>query len=631
MMAWLKSFTLAPQFLWFLWLLPVIVILYLLKLRRTEAVISSTMLWMKSLQDLTANSPFQKLRKNLLLLLQLLIILLAVFALARPYAKMEGLSGSHYCLVIDHSASMQTLEGEDGKTRLELAKEKALELIDNLERGDKAMVVSFSENAEVKCEMTDDDYRLRAAINSIEPHDTRSNIRDVMMMAASLSPDNPDIPSTMPDLQLILLSDGQITDLEDIGARARDVVFQKIGETSYNAGVVALSMRENDSQDEMHQTLVSLYNAHFEVIETTLTLYLNDSAIGVEEVQLAPEGMTDTVFQHPDFQEGMMRVELDLDDRLAVDNQAWMTIQPAQVIKVLLVSDTNSSNSFYLKRALGVISDVELSEMSPSAYQTIEGYDLTIFDGFAPEILPQGSSVYINAFPKLEGLLPGEVIEAPPILGVDRKHPVMRYLSPENVGIGSATQFAVPPGSFELMTTNGTPLIADVSRNARQLLIIGFDISDSDWPLKLSFPLFMQNVVNWVPRTSTSAQQFVQSGTPIEFAAQDNESELSIKKPDGITSNIVVAPTHPVYYGDTALVGAYSVSQGESRYSIAVNLSSIEESNIKPSDTLSFGRGTIQATQKPLRTTREFWPILVLIALIILQFEWWIYSKRAWI
>lgn len=631
MTTWLKSFILAPQFLWLLWLLPVVIILYLLKLRRTEAVISSTMLWMKSLQDLTANSPFQKLRKNLLLLLQLIILFLAIVALARPYAKMEGLSGSHYCLVIDHSASMQTIEGENGDSRLDLAKEKALELIDNLERGDKAMIVSFSENAEVKCEMTDDDYRLRAAINSIEAHDTRSNIRDVMMMAASLSPDNPDVPSTMPDLQLILLSDGQITDLDEIGARARDVVFQKIGETTYNAGVVALSMRESEVQDDMQQTLVSVYNAHNEAIDTTLTLYLNDSAIGIEEIQLAPNGMTDTVFGHPDFQEGMMRVELDLVDRLEVDNQAWMTIQPAQVIKVLLVSNTNSSNSFYLKRALALNPEVELSEISPDAYQTIEGFDLTIFDGYVPDVLPQGTSVYINVFPSVEGLVPGEDIEAPPILGVDRKHPVMRYLSPENVGIGSATQFTVPPGSFELMTTNGTPLIADISRNARQMLVIGFDISNSDWPLKLSFPLFIQNVVNWVPRKSTADQQFVQSGTPIEFSAQREETDLTIQKPNGEKNNLVISPTHPVYYGDTALVGSYVVHKGDSEYDIAVNLGSVQESNIAPSDTLSFGRGTIQSTQKPLRTTREFWPILVLVALIILQLEWWIYSKRAWI
>ena len=195
-----SQYLLAPQFLWFLLIAPAIIILYLLKLRRTEAVVSSTMLWMKSLKDLTANAPFQRLRRNLLLLLQLIILFLAVAALSRPFLQVDGMTGSHYCLVIDHSASMQTME--NGRTRLALAKEKALELIDTLEDGDKAMVVAFAENAIVQSEMSDDIQRLRAAVRAIAPTDTRSNIRDVMMIAASLAPDNPDIPATIPDFTI---------------------------------------------------------------------------------------------------------------------------------------------------------------------------------------------------------------------------------------------------------------------------------------------------------------------------------------------------------------------------------------------------------------------------------------------
>ena len=112
-----------PAFLWFLAVLPVILILYLLKLRRTEVVISSTLLWLKSLQDLTANAPFQRLRKNLLLLLQLLIALALALALARPYLRAEMLPGQYICLLIDRSASMQTQE--KAGTRLDLARESA--------------------------------------------------------------------------------------------------------------------------------------------------------------------------------------------------------------------------------------------------------------------------------------------------------------------------------------------------------------------------------------------------------------------------------------------------------------------------------------------------------------------------
>lgn len=625
----LSSFLLAPQFLWFLLLIPVVVALYLLKLRRTEAVISSTMLWMKSLKDLTANAPFQRLRRNLLLLLQLIILILAIGALSRPFLKVEGMTGSHYCLVIDHSASMQTKEGN--KTRLDLAKEKAIDLIDSLDSGDKVMVVAFAENAEVKIEMSDDTQRLRAAIRDIKPTDTRSNIRDVMMIAASLAPDNPDLPATIPDLQLILLSDGRLTDLDEVGARARDVTYHKIGEETFNVGIIGVRLRKNETDGAPAQTLVSVFNAHDEEIETTLTLYLNDSVIGVEEVSLNPQSTSDVVFEHPDFAEGVILVELDEEDALVLDNRAWMAIAPATTKKVLLVTEPNSSNAYYLKRALALNSEVELSEISPAAYQTTEQFELTIFDSYVPEVLPPGSSVFFNELPKLDGLVTTGSLESPPILSVERNHPVMRYLNPENVGITRTTTFSVPQGSKTLLTTRGSPLIADVSRDGRQLLVVGFNISESDWPLKLSFPIFVQNVVKWVPTRGTSHQQFIQAGTPIELLPDIERMDVRIETPTGETHAIRVEPSHPAYFGATSNVGIYSIGTGEEEYSVAANLTHAEESNIHPSDTLAFGRGTIKATQKPVRSTRELWPWFVLAALIVLQLEWWVYSRRAWI
>ena len=149
--AFMQGLFITPAFLWFLAAIPVIIILYLLKLRRTEVVISSTLLWLRSLQDLTANAPFQRLRKNLLLLLQILIALALGLALARPYMRAEMLPGQYICLLIDRSASMQTLEKEG--TRLDLAKQSALRLVNEMRWGDRMMVGTFGETADVLVEL----------------------------------------------------------------------------------------------------------------------------------------------------------------------------------------------------------------------------------------------------------------------------------------------------------------------------------------------------------------------------------------------------------------------------------------------------------------------------------------------
>src|SRR6476660_833190 len=98
---------------------PALLVLYFLKLRRREFDVPSTLLWRKAIQDLQVNAPFQKLRRNLLLLLQLLLLLLLLLALSRPVSNYTPGPGKTTVILIDRSASMNARDGENGKTRLD--------------------------------------------------------------------------------------------------------------------------------------------------------------------------------------------------------------------------------------------------------------------------------------------------------------------------------------------------------------------------------------------------------------------------------------------------------------------------------------------------------------------------------
>src|SRR3954463_4815845 len=139
---------LAPTAFFFALLLPVVIVFYLLKRRRVVKLVSSTLLWQKFLAETQASAPFQKLRRNWLLLLQILLLLLAVLALSRPYFATKAKSSELRVLILDASASMQSTD--ETPSRFEKARKQALEWVNGLRDNDKMVVLQVAANTEVK-------------------------------------------------------------------------------------------------------------------------------------------------------------------------------------------------------------------------------------------------------------------------------------------------------------------------------------------------------------------------------------------------------------------------------------------------------------------------------------------------
>src|SRR5437660_1347235 len=168
--------------------IPSLLVLYFLKLRRREMAVSSTILWRKAVQDLQVNAPFQKLRRNLLLLLQLLVLILLCAALARPIANFKQGAGKLTVILIDRSGSMAARDVDKGKhTRLEEAKRLAHEIVDSMKRDDNACVIAFDESAETLCPLTPDTAKLRLAIDSVEQTDRKSRLKLAYQIADAQS------------------------------------------------------------------------------------------------------------------------------------------------------------------------------------------------------------------------------------------------------------------------------------------------------------------------------------------------------------------------------------------------------------------------------------------------------------
>lgn len=629
---------LTPVYLAFLMLIPVVILLYLLKLRRTQVMVPSTLLWQRSLQDLTANAPFQRLRKNLLMLLQILVLLLLALGLARPFVRAEGVKGTNVCLLLDRSASMQTIEG--GTSRLAIAQKEALAMVDDMAGGDKMMVVAFAEKADVLCELTTDRGRLRNAIRAIEATDTGTRLRDAVLLASSLlhtekegvdGAIKPGGTALAPDLRLVLMSDGNIADLEDVGARAFNVSYLRIGETSKNAGIVAFTMRSPEEGEGERQSLVLVRNEDDEPLDSTLTLYFNDETLAIEEVKVPAKETRELIFTHPRLDSGILRAHLDHEDALAVDNTAWLVLRPETKVNVLLVTEGESTSGYFLKRVLSLDPRVDLSLVTPAGYSDATGYDLAIFDGFAPESLPQGTLLFFGALPPVTGLSAEGEVDSPPVVATDSEHPMMRLLNPSGVSVVRAKKLVLPEGARTLVSTHGSALIADVSRGGQQILVAAFSLADSNWPLRLSFPLFMQNLLTWTPKGAVAGEMSVRSGSPLAIYPAEGTTTALVTLPNNRKAEVNLDPMRPVYFGNTTQVGIYAVTRGTETERHAVNLLDSRETAVTPSDSLTIGRSEVTGQRGKIQQNRELWPWLVAAALAVLSLEWWLYSRRAWL
>jgi hypothetical protein len=162
-----------------------ILLLYFLKLKRKPLQVPSTFLWRKSIEDLHVNALFQWLRQNVLLLLQLLTVLLLIFAIVGIRFHGMTVKGKNYIILIDSSASMSASDVKP--SRLEWAKEEALKVIDSYGDDNFGMVIEVNSKVMLRQTSTSDREALKAAVRAIKQTHRQTQIDDAIKFAVGLA------------------------------------------------------------------------------------------------------------------------------------------------------------------------------------------------------------------------------------------------------------------------------------------------------------------------------------------------------------------------------------------------------------------------------------------------------------
>jgi Ca-activated chloride channel homolog len=607
---------LAPIMLLFALTIPVVIILYLLKLKRQMRVVSSTLLWQRFLVDSRANAPFQKLKKNLLLLLQILILLLAVLALARPFFPTKAKPSSFRIVLLDASASMQSTDVLP--TRFEAAKSQAIELVNSLRDTDQMMVILVGSAPSVICPSTSTKEVLRRAIQSAQPQDADTAIDDAWRLAISLA-------RNQSDSEAHLFSDGAFELSPNLPTHL-PLKYHPIGTRSRNVGITGLEVRRSSSSSAESQILLVVENSSSSNMEFDAELYLDEQLLAVRPITLKGSEEQTLVAPFTSSTGGFVKAVLRVQDDLAVDNSAIVVSRPARKPKVLIVSTGNS----FLERSVAVQENFELSKILPSQYNSSLEYDVVIFDETTPDELPHGSLMLIHSLPKDLVETSGSE-KSPTIADVKQGHPLTRFVQFDNVQIAKSLQARVPDWATPLVESTKSPLIMAGQHGSRRIVWIGFSLLESNWPLRLSFPIFISNALQWLdPAADESRWSQIRTGQTARLPLTKNISTYEVQTPDGRKLSLELPPkAHEIAVTQTDRVGVYQVKAGDQTFQFCANLLNPLETRNQPRESLEFGKYQVVEGKALHVSNLEFWRWLAMAAFVILIGEWWYFHRIA--
>jgi len=644
--------------------IPALLLLYFLKLKRREVEISSTLLWRQTLEDLRVNSPFQKLRNNLLLWLQLMILLLAILALAEP-TRMGPITEVERSLVllIDRSASMSAVE-PNGRTRLDIAKSEAIRVVDAMNSRDRAMVIVFADRAAVLVPFTDDKNALRGAIRSVRPSDASGTLVEAMKLAeAHSTPIGESIgtETEVPRAEFIVFTDGRLADARKVAVRRGRMQVVRIGSTDDNVGIVALDVRRHYEQPERVIVLGRVRNFGATPVQTDVSLWVNGTLKNVQSVTLAPLAaagrlgeLTEPGLPEKGNEAGVAfeflsgtaaEVELRVarSDALAVDNHAYAVVPPPRSMTVLLVTPGNR----YLRDLVAAMPLGGYEVWSPDDYEQAPEaklvdagrcrFDVVILDGHSTARLPPGNYVFFGAVPLIDGVTAGPPVNKGVILDWDETHPILRHVALDAVDVFSWLDLHVDEPAIKLVEASNGPLLVLLRRPRRQYLICAFGFFDAaretlntDWVFDESIVVFMHNALRYLTGTSRSGRHLsVAPGEPVTVAVASGTSGLIVHRPDGRQDQAVVHGDGLASYARTDRVGFYRFETGLPGQRLrAVNLLDAHESFIAPNTQMRIAAGRLHAGDLREIQPRPLWPWLLTVLLVVLFLEWGVYCRR---
>ena len=580
-----------------------LILMYLLKKEHEDIVLSSNYLWNKMLKDIEANKPWQRLRKNLLFILQMLLIIFIALALARPQIFKGGINSENLIIVLDKSASMKNKD-PSGATRFQRAKDEIEGLIKNTKAHTKTTIIAMDKKPHIAINSSEDKNLLKKRLGEMGANDTSDNVKDTVSMVKALVKDKE-------AYDVIFFTDKDIkTDMENFKVNI-------IGEKGSNVSIDNLSYTRSDETI----TALSTISNHSDIDQSfDLSIYGDEEILDVEEVVLKAKESRDIYFENLNKTINILKAEIDIKDSLDADNTRYAVINSNLVKKALIVAQ---KGNIFLEKAIGVTESIEVYKSNEKSPENLKGYDLYIFDGKLPEVLPtDGNIVMFN--PNTNDLFNVSNTEESGEITL-KDDELFKYVDLDFYIDKTSTIEAVK-WLRPILELNGKIVMGKGVKDNQKIVAVAFDIRDTDLPLKMDFPILIQNILDYTLNINTQEQAEVLAGEEIGINILPKAKEVSIIDPKGKKQKITSSS-----YADTSHRGVYTIEQKtdseDLKSSFVSNIDTSKES-IDLAESLGgeAGEDTNTSTSKA-RAEKDIRNIILLLVLALISFEWVVYNR----
>jgi len=601
-----------------------ILILYMLKLRRREVEVSSVMLWQMLLRDREANAPWQRLKRNLLLLLQLLLLAALVIALARPFLRVPAIAAGTVVVLLDASASMNATDVEPN--RFEAAKAAARQLMDGLSSDGKMSLLLVGHQPEVLASATNDKDVLRAALGKAHVSEESADWEAAFALASGAVR-----AASIEHSTVVIISDGGLPSNRNLPPLPGAVRYVPVGASADNLAIEALALRPASTGPQLFAKVANYGDADRTAI---ISFYAGEQLFSAEQVNVPAGKTADVVLTDLPKGPAIYRAGLSLPasageaeevDKFSLDDTAWAVYQPPSAGRALLISPGN----VFLEQVLAAIPGLQPFRLAADAPIPADPFDLYVFDSVITDTLPAKDLLLVNPPPNALFNV-GEVFTNTTLAKIAVDDPLMQYVGRNwsGVHILKARQVAVPTWARVLVEAEGGPLVFVGETGGRRVAVLTFDLHDSDLPLQVAYPILMSNLINYLaPAQAFSAPDGLRPGETLVIKPSGGDTVVAVDDPNG-NRYAATATEAGVVFADTHVLGVYTVVSDQSVLgSFAVNLFNPGESNIRPAQVIRIGKSDVAASAREERGQLEIWPWLAAAAFALLLVEWWIYHR----